>query len=240
MTFVNAQKSRLLIGSLAYSAYARTAETQCPSDMLDVTVLEDTAFKYIPGQSDSTFNLDVIFDTDTTAGGLASSVGSWKAGAAQPLSFGPNGWTALSEVQMMYALQSGFTVSSSKSTTVDGHVSAQGTAVFSMGYSLEDLAAITQDTTGTARDLTASSTSGGIAHLHVTAFSGLTSDVITIEHSVDGSTSWATLVTFATVTGTTSERVVVASGTTIRRYLRVVDDVTGTGSITRQVSFSRG
>ena len=98
---------------------------------------------------------------------------------------------------------------------------------------------ITVDTTGTAQNNGAGTTNGGIAHLHVSAYSGLTSDVITIEHSVNGSTSWATLVTFATVTAVTSEQVVVAPGTTVRQYLRVVDDVTGTGSVTRAVAFAR-
>ena len=69
--------------------------------------------------------------------------------------------------------------------------------------------------------------------------SGLTSNVVTIEHSVDGVSSWATLVTFATVTGVTSERVAVAAGTTVRRFLRVVDTLTGTPIYTRSVSFAR-
>jgi hypothetical protein len=62
---------------------------------------------------------------------------------------------------------------------------------------------------------------------------------VTIEHSVDGTTSWATLATFATVTGIGSERVVVAPGTAVRRHLRVVDNVTGTGSHARLVTFAR-
>jgi hypothetical protein len=41
------------------------------------------------------------------------------------------------------------------------------------------------------------------------------------------------------VTGTGSERLVIAPGTTVNRYLRIRDDVTGTGSCTRFVSFAR-
>jgi hypothetical protein len=118
-------------------------------------------------------------------------------------------------------------------------VSAVGTLDFDVGVSLDDFTAITIDGNGTARDGGAATANGGVAHLHVTAFSGLTNNIVTIEHSVDGSTSWATLVTFATYTGLTSERVVVAAGTTVRRYLRVVDNVTGTGSTTRAVCFAR-
>jgi hypothetical protein len=39
-------------------------------------------------------------------------------------------------------------------------------------------------------------------------------------------------VSFTNVTAVTSERVKVANGTTVNRYLRVVTDVTGTGSVT--------
>jgi hypothetical protein len=60
---------------------------------------------------------------------------------------------------------------------------------------------------------------------------------VTIEDSADGSTNWTTIGTFATVTGLTSERLVIAG--TVRRYLRVVDNVTGTGTNTRSVALAR-
>jgi hypothetical protein len=115
----------------------------------------------------------------------------------------------------------------------------QSTGNFDVGTVVENFTAITATGNGTARDGAAGTTNGGVAHLHVSAFSGLTSDTVTIEHSVDGSTSWATLVTFTAATAATSQRVEVAAGTTVRRYLRVVDTVVGTGSTTRFVSFAR-
>ncbi len=116
---------------------------------------------------------------------------------------------------------------------------SKGTGILDYGTIIEDLTAITIDGNGTARDGGAGSSNGGVAHIHSTAFSGFTSNDVTIEHSVDGSTSWATLVTFAQITGLSGERVEVAAGATVRRYLRVVDNVTGTGSNTRSVAFGR-
>jgi len=105
------------------------------------------------------------------------------------------------------------------------------------GVILHPLAARTVDTTGTGVDNTASSANGGAAYLQVTAFSGLTSAVITVEHSSDGST-WATKGTFTTVTaGPTAERIALAG--TINRHTRYVLDVTGTGSITLFVGLAR-
>jgi hypothetical protein len=94
------------------------------------------------------------------------------------------------------------------------------------------------DTNGTSVDNGAATANGGAINIHVTAFSGLTSDSIIIEHSTNDSV-WNTLATSTLVTGLTSERIVVAAGTTVNRYLRVRDDVTGSGSITAQVGFAR-
>ena len=106
------------------------------------------------------------------------------------------------------------------------------------GVIIDPLTAITVDTNGTAVDNGASTANGGIAHLHITAFSGLTSNSVIVEHSTDN-ISFATLGTFTLATGLTSERLVIAAGTTVNRYVRVRDDVTGTGSCTRIVSFAR-
>jgi hypothetical protein len=142
-------------------------------------------------------------------------------------------------VWLLKANQSQASVMSAVADVVTVAVTIQADGGVDYGVSVEDLTAITTTTSGTARDGGAASTNGGVAHLHATAFSGLTSDVVTIEHSVNGSTLWATLVTFATVSGVTAERVVVAPGTAVRQYLRVVDTVTGVGSCTRTVAFAR-
>jgi hypothetical protein len=103
-----------------------------------------------------------------------------------------------------------------------------------MGYTVHALAAETADGNGTAVDrgtVSTPSTRGLVAAIHVTAYSGLTSAAIKIQHSTDNSV-WADLVAFTSVTALTQERVKVATGTTVNRYLRVVTDVTGTGSAT--------
>jgi hypothetical protein len=103
-----------------------------------------------------------------------------------------------------------------------------------LGYTIHALAAETVDGNGTAVDrgtVSTPSTRGLVAAIHVTAYSGLTSAAIKIQHSVDNSV-WADLVAFTNVTALTQERVKVATGTTVNRYLRVVTDVTGTGSVT--------
>lgn len=93
---------------------------------------------------------------------------------------------------------------------------------------------------GTGGTFVRSSTvNGGVGYQAVSAFSGFTGFVGLIRHSVDD-TTYATLVTFANVTsGPVAERVVVAAGTTVNRYLCFDGDVTGSGSITPFAIFRR-
>ena len=239
MAFKSAQSSRVLLGSLNYTSYATSAAFGTTVDQLEVSTLIDTSKKFIVGLTEANFSVDVILDTDTTAGGLWSNLTTIETATATPLSYAPSGLTTGSEAWMLSAL--GTTVTSN--TTVGGVVTGSLQVIaddgFDPGLVVEDLTAISATGNGTARDQTAASANGGVAHLHVTAFSGVTSSVVTIEHSVDGATAWATLVTFTAATGLTSQRVVVAAGTSVRRYLRVVDTLTGTPVYTRAVLFAR-
>lgn len=233
-------KPRVLLGSLHLTAYARSLASQASANILDVTTIADTAVRRIPGKRTGTFNADGPLDVDATANGQADVLADMIGAASSVLTVAHYGLTAGSVVWLGDVIQASLQTSGADSGTVDWSMAAEVNGVFDLnGVALIDLAAVTTDTNGSNVDGAASSANGGVAHLHVTAFSGLDSNDITIEHSANGSTGWATLVTFTQVTGLTSERVVVAAGTTVNRYLRVVDNVTGTGSCTRHVSFAR-
>lgn len=105
-----------------------------------------------------------------------------------------------------------------------------------IGFLLHALTAETADGQATSVDNAASSANGAVASLHVTAFTGLTSAVLKVQHSADNS-SWADLLTFTTATTTTWERKTVTG--TVNRYLRAWWDVTGTGSITFAIAAAR-
>ena len=239
MAFKNAQQTRVLVGSLNYSAYATTASVTSETMMLETTTLVDAAKRFIPGLTGANLSLDLLMDTDTATGGEWSNATAWKSNSTLPITYANAGLTTGSECFLVRGLETAFTIASKTSDKVTANLSALTTDATDVGTVLEDLTVITATGNGTARDLTAASTNGGIAHLHVTAFSGVTNDIVTIEHSVDGATAWATLVTFATVTGITSEAFTVAAGTAVRRYLRVVDTVTLTPTLTRSVAFAR-
>lgn len=239
MTFKNAQQARVFIGALNYSGYTRGVSFVTTGDMLDVSTLNDASFRYIPGQDTSTAAIDLLLDTDTTAGGEWSNLSTWRTTQPQPLTWCPFGVVAATQVQMSSAMQTVITADADVKKAVTAGLSVQNDGPMDFGVVLEDgTASITVDTNGTALDNAAQTTNGCVWHVHVTAYSGLTSNSVVLEHSTDNS-SWVTLDTATTVTGLTSERRVVASGTTVRRYLRIRDDVTGSGSTSRFVAVAR-
>lgn len=247
MPFLPAERVRVLFGSLGLTGYTRDVSVESTADMLDVTChgtgtgVTNQARAFIPGQETSTFSAAGPLDTDTTAGGQAAVLQANKAATTPtPLTYALSGQSVGATAYLMQTNEATYSNESQHDGTVDWSLEGQTDGAFDFGVFLEDGGtAITADGNGTARDNTAATANGGVGQMHVTAFSGFTNNIVTIEHSVDGSTAWATLVTFATYTGLTSERVVVAPGTTVRRYLRVVDNVTGTGSTSRAVLFAR-
>jgi hypothetical protein len=83
----------------------------------------------------------------------------------------------------------------------------------------------------------ANSNNGGVGYLAVSAASGFTNFVGTLEHS-DDDLSYSTLVTFAdNVVAPFAERKTVAG--TIKRYVRFNGNITGTGSIQPFAGFKR-
>lgn len=238
MAFRSTKVSRVYIGIVRASAYADTVSNSFTMAVDPTTTLEDQSPTSIPGRSTSTFSCSGPLDTDATANGQADAIndinGSTTNTPITYLPLGTDGAAWLTE-----AIATDYPLSSTLDAAVQWAFAAQtsGPTDFN-GVVLSALAAVTVDTNGTSVDNTASTANGGVAHLHVTAFSGLTSNAVRVEHSANDST-WATLATFTTATGVTSQRLEVAAGTTVNRYLRVVDDVTGTGSCTRVVAFSR-
>lgn len=235
MAFVASFNSRLYVGTLGWHVFSRGFNFTDSVDMLDATVLPNTSKVVIPGPESATISHDMLLDTATS--GNFATLNTWK-GTPQTETLLWAGTTRGTECLMVTANQSNFTVSS----PTDGIVSASGTVQcdggIDFGIVLDPETGITANGTTTAVDNGAATSNGGVAHLHVTGFTGLTSDTILVEHSTDNST-FTTLGTFTVVSGTTSQRLVIAAATTVNRYVRVKDTVVGTGTCTRIVTFAR-
>lgn len=239
MSFVSAQKSRLLLGDFSLSAYTKTVDGAVEVEMNDVTVLTSTAKEFQPGRDSATFSASGLLDVDGTANGQYDQLGDWKAAtsAAEPITYGREGFALGAEVWMVGAFEASLKLGATVSGLATFDLSAEPTGPPDpIGRSLHDLVAVSADEDGSSYDGTAATANGGVGHLHVTAYSGLTSAAVKVQHSTNNSV-WSDLITFGSVTAITSERAAVTG--TVNRYLRYSIDVTGTGSITLAVAFAR-
>lgn len=236
MSFAPGIDSRYLVGSTRFSVFGRSVDCEVTCNQIETSSHEDRAQTYINGQKNGSASIEMMLDTDHVT--QFSLLNTWQS-TPQPITVGYSGAALSATAWLLLGNQSSVTYGTTVSDLAMANVSIQPDGPVDWGQVVAAEAAITIDGNGAAVDGGAASSNGGVAHIHSTAFTGLTNNIITIEHSVDGATSWSTLATFATVTGIGSERVVVAPGTTVRRYLRVVDNVTGAGSHTRFVAFAR-
>ncbi len=240
MTFQPGYNARIVCGDFSFSSYMNEWTETADVDMLDITVPTSPshAKQFLAGMTMSTFGLKGFLDLDGTADAQYDQIKDWfENAAAEAVTFGPSGLALGSEVILSAGLVTKAEIAAAVPTPVMFALDCQNSGLLGRGVSLHDLTAETVDGSAAAVDGGAASTTGAVAHLHVTAFSGLTSAAVIIEDSATGSSGWATIGTFATATGLTQERIVVAG--TVRRYTRATVDVTGTGSVTYAVAIAR-
>lgn len=103
---------------------------------------------------------------------------------------------------------------------------------------LKALAAMTATHTGVGQLVTggAATTTEGAGYIHVGALTGFTSIAAKVQHSSDSTNGvdgvWVDLANFTAITAErTVERIVVADGTTVSKWRRIVVTPTGSGSV---------
>lgn len=240
MAFIHGKNASVLHGSTDLSSYLNSAQQQTSVATAETTAFGNSAKTYLAGLEDSTLSASGMFDGAASAVDevLSASLGS---DTLAPVLLAPSGIALGSRVILGQAKTTSYQVSSPVGDVVSVSYDAQLDGGADYAVALTALAAVTATTTGTGVDNTASTANGGIAQLHVTANTWSANATIKVQHSSDNST-FADLASFTVVSTTvkTSERVAVAAGTTVNRYLRALNTLTaGTGSITYQVSFAR-
>jgi hypothetical protein len=240
MAFIHGKSSQVLHGAYNLGAFLNDASASADVEVAETTSFGSSAKTYLVGLRDGTVSASGMFDGASGAVDevLSASIGS---DTLAPVTIGYNGTTLGNRVTILKAKTTSYEVSTPVGDVVAVSYSAQADGGLDQGVSLAALASVSATTTGSSHDNSASSANGGVAQLHVTVNTRDADATIKIQHSADDST-FADLATFTVVATTvvTSERVIVASGTTVNRYLRAVNTLSaGTGSITYQVSFAR-
>jgi hypothetical protein len=243
VAFVAGNQTRLITGPFHLSAYAASLTAGASVATIERTPLTASAGEYIAGQASHTLTVETMVDDDTSAGGYWDTLTANYAGhESAPVTVAPGGFSVGSPVWLADAYQMMLAPSSTAAGGVDLAITYQVTGEAEFGQSLAAHASVSASGNGSVVDGGAASSNGGIAHLHVTEVDGTSPELdVIIEHSTSGSGSWATLATFSQVTTAPgAQRVVVAPGTTVRRYLRAVYTLDGTTPVyTLAVAFAR-
>ena len=240
MAFIHGKNAVVLHGAYALTSFLNDGSISASVETAETTSFGNSAKTFVTGLRDGTLSASGMFDGAASAVDevLTASIGS---DSLSPVTFAPNGAVIGQRVVLLQAKTTSYDVSSPVGDVVSVSYDAQADGGLDHGVSLADLASISATTNSTSNDNTASTANGGLAQVHVTVNSRSSNSTIKVQHSSDNST-WADLASFTVVatTITTSERVAVAAGTTVNRYLRAQNTLAaGTGSITYQVSFAR-
>ena len=233
MAFSHGKGTVVLVGASDLSCYLNNVDWSASADTHETTTFCQDAKTYIPGLKDGTASLSGLFDGDQDA--VDEVLAGVLGGAAQVVTIGTEDMAAGKRCRMLKALESEYSVSSPVGDVVAVDASIQADGGILAGVSLQPPTATSGTGNGSTVDGGASSANGGVAHLHVAAFTGA-NGVVKVQHSADGNT-WVDLLTFATITGATVERKEVSG--TVNRYLRVIRDSGTFTSITHAVAFAR-
>ncbi len=199
---------------------------------LDISVdtAESTTFgaawkAFIEGVATAKASLKGFYDKVNDAALFANAMDGGSV-----LTYGPSGLAAVGDFARLVAVHE---VGVGESSPIGGLVlvnaAFQGDAAVGFGWALHPVATDTGTTTGATRDDAAATTAGWIAHLHILAVTGSpTSWTVKLQDSADNS-AWADVSGggFTAVNVPAAQRLVSASGATLRRYVRYVATVVG-------------
>jgi len=240
-TFRHGKNVNVFIDEFDFSTYFNDFSASTSVDTAETSAFGTSAKTYVVGHRDGTISLSGMFE-GTASTGTDEFFNTALGNATKALVIvAPEGHSNGTGAIMLEADNTSYEVSGAIADIVQASAEFQSTDAVEHGKILSSGSTVTTTGNGTGVDNGASTTNGGAGFLSVPVNTRNGNITVKIQHSADNST-FADLVTFAVVSGTTttSEKIEVADGTTINRYLRVNYTVAGsTGSATPVVAFTR-
>jgi hypothetical protein len=240
-TFRHGKNVNVFLDQYDFSTYFNNVSASTTIDTAETSAFGTSAKSYVVGHRDGTVSLSGMFEATESVGTdqfFATALGS---ATKIKLIVAPEGNSVGAGAIVLVADDTSYEVSSAIADIVQASAEFQSTDAVEHGKILSSGSAISATGNGTGVDNALATTNGGAGFLSVPVNTRNGNITVKIQHSADDST-FADLVTFTVVSSTakTSERVEVASGTTVNRYLRVNYTVAGsTGSATPVVAFTR-
>jgi len=245
-TFRHGKNTVVLFDKYDLSQYFNSATTSAMAETVETTTFGSANKTYAVGMKDGTVSFEGLWSgVLDTSGSDAVLHAAFNSTTKIPITVATEGATLGRRCKMIWADDTSYEIKSAIAdmVTITGQAQASGTVGgFDGGVLLAANQAITATIANTSVDNTAASTNGGVAQLHVTSNTRNGAITIKVQQSANNST-WTDLVTFTATTSATitSERIEVAAGTSVARYVRAnVSGFAGSsGSATITVGFAR-
>lgn len=238
MAYVHGKSTAVLYNATNLSPYFNEASASRSVETAETTAFGSTAKTYVIGLQDGTMSLSGMFDGNTEAVDetLSGVIGN---DASNIVTVAPEG-LANGKASFSAAVKdTSYEVSSPVGDVVSASLEVQADGGIDRGVVLSGNAAVTANGESASVDGAASSANGGAGYLHVTANTRNGGSTFKVQHSSDNVT-FADLITFASVsTSTTASQRVAVTGT-VNRYVRASHAPGGsTGSVTYSMTFAR-
>jgi hypothetical protein len=245
-TFRHGKNTVVLFDKYDLSQYFNSATTSAMAEAVETTTFGSANKTYAIGQKDGTVSFEGLWsgvlDTEGSDAVLHNAIAST---TKKIITVATEGATLGRRAKLINTDETSYEIKAAVAdmVTISAQAQASGTVGgLDGGVLLAASQALTGTVANTGVDNTAASTNGGVAHLHVTTNTRNGAITVKVQQSSNNST-WTDLVTFTATTSstTTSERIEVAAGTSVARYVRAnVSSFAGSsGTATITVGFAR-
>ena len=239
MAFAHGRNGRVFINGFDISAFLKQAGGGATVQMLDTTAFGTTDdMTFIPGLKKAMMKMNGLLD-ETAVTGIGTLLEAAFGAANSIFTLVPSSGDVIGQACFGFSANLG-TYNLDTSVGGIGKLDAEATSNYGWERLIIHHAMTTEvaTATGAAQDNGAASTNGGVGFLQVPDITGITALDVVIQDSADGSTGWATILTFASVTADRAKERVAITGT-VRRFTRYVATFTGAGSAQFHVGFGR-
>lgn len=237
-TFRHGKKTAVLLNGTDMSPFLNEATQTQEIETAETTAFSDNDKTYITGLGDGTISTSGMFDS--TAGASDAVLSGLIGQEDNTFTVMPEGSTAGSRSIIANGQLTSYEVSSPVGDVVAISAEVQADGGLFSGVALNGVEVVSASAGVTASvDNGAATSNGALANLHVTANTRDGAGTFKVQHSSDG-LSWADLVTFTSVSASTTGGESITSTGTVNRYLRGSYSLAGSsGSVTYHISAAR-
>lgn len=236
-TFRHGKKTAVLLNGTDMSPFLNEATSTQEIETAETTTFADQDKTYIVGLADGTISTSGLFDS--SAGASDAVLSGLIATEDNTFTVLPEGTVAGTRAILANGQMTSYEISSPVADVVAISAEVQADGGLYSGVALNGLQVVSASGVSGSVDYGSATSNGALANLHVTANDRDGAATIKVQDSADGST-WADLITFTSVSASTTVGESITSTGTVNRYLRAEHTLAGaSGSITFHVSVAR-